>query len=644
MRLYFCLLCYLLIILGNFFCSNSPFDSTTDLGSNIIKDQDSLLTIFDGEICEAVLTIDPIDSSVSFVDMIGENQSGINALTPLALGSWDNLSSIAFFKFDADSFNSFLNDGNEFHSLTFDFSTDTVQSNTNSNVEIGFCNNKPDSEKINSDSLWEIAHYSLNANTNGSHSTIINGGHIDSSDTVISKTTSCKNTNGYIKTIEMKMVLDSIFDLNKTVSDLSSLGKDMIVIDYNDTAKITIQTIISPSDTTYDTTISYDTISYDLGYIVYKDTTIYDSTSTEEVIVYDSIAPISSLIQEGQEALYSFSPPDTIIVSDNDSITIHLDSVVTTPDTTVNHTINTKVTKIIQNGVIKEIIQYDTVYSLTTITQDTVIQKSTTLSQKTLKKKFFSDSLQWDIEIDTVKDSNGNILKNSNGMDSIVITITKNICFYTQLDSAGDNSLQFIKDVHLTYTSLERNDTDNTIIEDTIKKVLYPSHFDYSVFESNSNPHEFTNFTSGAAGRYVRMALDMKPLRDKILDSTGNIVYKNIPKAVLTIFPDSLFSHNSVGTSVNTQYTLSTKKMTDIDNVLYDSVSIPYLLSSSISTTTDSLNIQLHTFLIDILHSEKTIPETCYLYLGLFRSNFAHLKWKTPDTGFPIKFIISNSQ
>ncbi len=652
MRLYFCLLCYVLIIFGNFFCSNSPFDSTTDLGSNIFNDQDSLLTIFDGEICEAVLTIDPVDSTISFIDTTGEKQSGINALTPLAIGTWDNLSSIAYFKFDAESLNTLINNGNEFHSLSFDFKQDSTESNTNASVEIGFCKNKSNNEKITRDSLWEIAHHQLANASNGTHSTVINEGYIVSSDTsTVWKTTSYKSIQSFIRTIETKKVLDSIFDCNKTIDSLYPLGKDTVVIKYNDTAIISIQMIISPSDTTYDTITTYDTLSYDLGYIVYRDTTINDSTYAKEAFVYDSITSLASLVKDGQNILYSFTlPPDSLfdtiltidtIINISDTLydtlvktIVHLrDSVVTTLDTTVDYTINTKVTQIIQNSDTIPFIQYDTVYSLITIVQDTILQASTISSQITYTNHFSTEIFEHYITLE-----NGKI-------DTVLDTIT-NLSFYTQLDSAGDNSLQFINDVHLTYTSLKKNDSDNTIIDDTIINVLYPSHFDYSVFESNTTPHDSTYFATGAAGRYVRMTLNMKPLRDKILDSTGNVVYKNIPKAVLTIFPDSdlLKSHNSAGTSVNTQYILSTEKTTDIDNVLYDSGSELFELSSQISTETDSLDIQLNTFLIEILHTQKTIPEKCYLYLGFSSSEFVHLNWKKPITGFPITFIVSNSQ
>ncbi len=614
------------MILGNFFCSNSPFDSTTSLGSDILKDQDSLLTVFDGEICETSLFLDPADSSVSFLDMTGEKQSGINSLTPHAIGTWDNLSSIAYFKFNAESFDSLLNDTNEFHSLSFDFSTDT---NTSSSVEIGFCNDKSNNEKINRDSLWEIVHLQFDNAAGGNYSKVINEGYIDSSDTsIIWKATSYKHTHGYIQTIETKVTPDYIKDCNIAITVLHPLGKDTVVKSVNLDTIITFDSTVSIFDTTYDTT------SYNLGYVIYKDTTIQMFMRPKESIVYDSIIPVVSLVKDGQNVFYSFSlQPDTLFDSLIDTLVKAInfkDSLVTTLDTTANHTINKKVIQIIQNGVTIEKILSDTVYSLITITQDTILQISTISPQITYTNHFSDEILT---HYDTLE--NGTIV-------TVKDTIT-NLCFYAKLDSVNDNSVQFIRDVHLTYTSLKRDAVTDTI-EDTVTSALYPSYFDYSVFENSTTPHDFTDFVTGAAGRYVRMALNMKPLRDKVLDSNGGIVYKNIPKAVMTIFPDSLLLHKSAGTSVNSQYILSTEKTTDIDKVLYNDDRALYQLSSAISTATDSLDIQLHAFLINLLYSENKIPETCYLYLGIFSNNFAHLNWKKPATGFPITFIVSDSQ
>ncbi len=96
-----------LITMGNFYCSDSPFDDATNLGSSIIKDKDSLLTVFDGKILNDSVVV---KSGHSFIDRTIKDStdkiiSGQHQSTSLAVGSWQNEKAFIYLAFPVDSLN-----------------------------------------------------------------------------------------------------------------------------------------------------------------------------------------------------------------------------------------------------------------------------------------------------------------------------------------------------------------------------------------------------------------------------------------------------------------------------------------------------------------------------------------------------------
>lgn len=591
MQIHLNLLPLLLLLFANFFCSDSRFDSYTNLGTNIINDNDSLLTVFDGKVCKDTLVI---SGASSFIDLSDSIISGLNKLPSLAIGSWQNEHSYAFFKFNADSLLGWIdtinNNKYEFLSFTFNFINQPAKSDLTENVciEIGYCNKKTDSTMLDTTKLKDISHYTFNPSDSSKHSIIIKPKYIMVSDTLLD-TSSIRYTSGYIHTIEIGLIpVDTLLD---TIKSMHPLGKHTVVID-------TLIIDIPYKDTSY----IIGVINFIMGTI--QNTTIYP----RDTIIYDSLTTIASLIKNGQAI--QCSTTNTVSIEDT---TTMWDSVITTTDTTTVYDINTTIIHIVSGQDTVDIYQYDTVNILTNIVQDTIIQISE-ISPRISLILHASDPNQWDFE--TTND---------------LITVKKNICLYARLDSIYTPSLMFFTNVNLTLQYLKTNEND------TITKVLNPSYSDFSVFETNSSALDTILRSSGAAGRYTCMEIDLQPILNKIIDSSGIVIFKNIPKAELTIYPDSVVLHKSSSDAVYARYSLSDTYYKNIEDIR------TYRLSPLISETTDSINIHVDIFLIDILYASGSLPPKVYLYLWMSPIYFAHIHWKRPEHGFQINYIVSGS-
>ncbi len=597
----------ILVFLGNFFCSNLPFDYETTLGSGILNDQDSLLTVFDGKICKGFLTI---ESAESFLDTSDTSRSGLNLLSPVALGAWENERSYAYFKFRADSIKNKINlvkenRKNTLLSFSINFSNDAQKSDSidYACIEFGYYNSviKSDAALIDTTKFEEISHLSYNGRVSSSHSIPLNKYYIVK-DTTLFDTSTILHIHEKIDIIEWDMVPE-IIPID-TINSLYSLGKDTVLI----------KTIIDTTDITNNV---IDT-SYVIGIIIDYYLKIVNpadplgETHIKTTIVYDSIIPYVSFLKEGQSILYANTKT---LHTSADSTTIQWDTIITTPDTTTAYKIDSKTIHIISGIDTTEVIQYDTVHILTTIIQDSIFQTATIAPKASF---IFSvhDTTLWAVNDTTLS-------------------------LYARLDSVKSNTLQFIKDVHFNLAYF--NDSSN----DTITESFYPNYYDYSVFEKDTTSLNTQLLTSGAAGRYTRFKLNLSPIRDIVLGTNDSIQYLNVPKAVLTLFPDSISMHTSTGSSIYARYMLSTINSTNVEDLLYslneNSEKIPlYKFSPAISTTTDSIDIQLNSYLIDIMHKTQTLPEKIYLYLWLYNGNFAHVSWQNKD--LPINFIVSDSQ
>ena len=561
MRIHISLLILLIILSGTFFCSNSPFDSDTSLGTDILNDKDPLLTIFDAKFCE-----DTLDSTTgsSFIDEADSLISGLHKRDNLKylydvdkktyyymyFGSWQNEHAYSYLQFDGSKIEEWLetikSDTNYLLlSFSFNFTNLSFMSDPTENaiIELGYYDTakKSETEKMDITKLKEIAHYSYTASIKTGHEISLNTEYIDTTLPVLN-ITSQRNTQGYVHTVEVG----------------------------------------------YDTLNIFDTLQDTISYI-------------KDMIVYDSITPVSQLVKDGQ--LISQSSSDSISIGDT---TVYWDTVITIPETTVTYAINTILVHIIEGLDTTDVIQYDTVNILTAISQDTIIQRSTKSPKESLILKA-SNPEWWDItEKDTVK----------------------NICMYVRLDSVQSNSMQFIDNVHLSLKYLKVNKND------TITKTLRPSYYDVSVFESDPLSLDTIIHSSSASGRFALLELDLKPIWDSMRDSTGQIRYRNFPRANLTLKTDTVILHKSAMASTSIRYALIDKKVNSIEEI------DDYNLLTSISTTTENPGITINNFLIDMLYTSTPLPDKGYLYIGMYPFHCAQIRWKIPDEGFPISYII----
>ena len=246
MRIYSYLLLLLIIFTSTFFCSNLPFDSETSLGTDILNDKDSLLTVFDAKFCEDSLTLTTDSSYSSFVDISDSIHSGLYKNSSIALGKWQNEHAFAYFEFDTSSIKKWvdtinLNNNYEFLSFSFNFTNLISKSDLAGNItiELGYYDTlkKDDTLMLDTTRLKEIAHYTYKAGEGNNHTLDLNSGYIFNTTSVINET-SQKNINGYMHTIEEGPVPVDTTILD-TVNTLHPFVKDTVVIDsVNDTTFI----------------------------------------------------------------------------------------------------------------------------------------------------------------------------------------------------------------------------------------------------------------------------------------------------------------------------------------------------------------------------------------------------------------------
>ena len=585
MRIHSYLLLFLIILTSTFFCSNLPFDSDTSLGSDILNDKDPLLTVFDAKFCEDTLTLATDSSYSSFVDMSGSIKSGLHKNLTIALGKWQNEHAFAYFEFDTSSIKKWVdtvntNNNYEFLSFSFNFTNHLSKSDQAGDItiELGYYDTvkKDDTLMLDTTRLREIAHYTYKADEPNNHKIDLNAGYIFNTIPVISKT-SQKNINGYLHIIEQGPVPVDTTILD-TIDAIQSFVKDTVII----------ATIV---DSTNDTT-------YTIGFITFTFDTMQNTvTYPKDTSIYDSITPVTSLVKENQ--LISYFSSDSMTIGD--TITHYWDTVLTVPETTVVYDINTTIIHQIIGPDTVDVIQYDTFHILTTISQDTIFQASIKSPKTSLI--FQTDSTtKWD----------------------------SSICLYARLDSIESKSMQFFDNVSLKlqYIKLSKNDT--------ITKTFEPSYYEVSVFESDPPSLDTVPLSSCGSGRYALLELDLKPIWNSMKDSSGKIVYRNIPKANLTISLDTVILHKSAGDIISINYTLFGNSIDSIESIDKSKT------IGSITTTTKHVGIPINNFLIDLLYESNQLPDTGYLYLWLSPLQFAHIRWKIPDEGFPIDYIVSD--
>lgn len=586
MRIHSYLLLSLIILTSTFFCSNLPFDSDTSLGSDILNDKDSLLTVFDAKFCEDTLTLAADSSYSSFVDISGSIKSGLHKNLTIALGKWQNEHAFAYFEFDTASIKEWVNTVNsnnnyEFLSFSFIFTNHYSKSDQAGNItiELGYYDTlkKDDTLMLDTTRLKEIAHYTYKADEPNNHKIDLNAGYIFNTIPVISKT-SQKNINGYLHIIELGPVpVDTTVLI--TVDSIYPFVKDTVVVG------------ITVNDTTNDTTYTLGIITFDF------DTMQNTVTYPKDTSIYDSITPVTSLVKENQ--LISYFSSDSMTIGD--TITYYWDTVLTVPETTVVYDINTIIIHQIVGQDTVNVIHYDTFHIVTAIFQDTIFQASIKSPKTSLI--FQTDSTtKWD----------------------------SSICLYARLDSIESKSMQFFDNVSLKlqYIKLSKNDT--------ITKTFEPSYYDVSVFESDPPSLDTVPLSSCGSGRYALLELDLKPIWNSMKDSSGKIVYRNIPKANLTISLDTVILHNSAGDIISINYALFGNSKDSIESIDKSKT------LGSITNTTKSVNLSVNNFLIDILYESNPLPDKGYLYLWLPPLQFAHIRWKIPDEGFPIDYIVSD--
>ncbi len=626
MRTYFyCALLSALVIGTNFFCSNLPFDSYTNLGSDVLNDQDSLLTVFDGKIYKGFLDV---TSAEHFLDTTDSMRSGLNRVTPIPIGAWRNERSFAYFKFNAKALKDSLalitrNRNNTFLSFSVTFTNDADKSDPADNacLEFGyyFDSTMPDSIITKSDTALidtskfkEIGHFTYNGNVSATYTIPLNKNYFVK-DTMVSDTSTILYRYEKIDTVEWGMVPEST--IVDTINSLISFQKDTVVFN-----------LIIKSDTVIvnngpDTNITFDT-SYVIGFVnfFYKNINPPEQLGDivkKETIVYDTIASATSLLKENQTLLYS-ATVESLHINGDDTITFLWDTLITLPETTTVYEINTKTIHVINGTDTTEITQYDTVHILTTIIQDSIFQAATVSKKNSFI--YNATNALWDSLGDTT------------------------LSLYARLDSVQSNSLQFLKDFHLKLTYI-KNSNNAT---DTISAVFPPYYSDFTVMEVDSAGFGNALLSSGGSGRYTRLALDMSALRDSALgDDDSAIIYHNVPRAVVTLYLDSIRQHVSTGGVMFARYILSPVKTDNVEDIIYKmsgDEKVPlYKFSGSIADTTTNLEIKINSFLIDIMKAKGTMPKTVFLYLWLSPGYFEKIYWRKMNT-LPMDFIVSDSQ
>jgi len=596
LRFPLCWLILLFLLLPSFFCSDSPFDPDTDLGSDILNDKDPLFTTMNAKLCNDTLVQ---KSGYSFLDRTDTVISGLGRPPIAVIGSWQNEHAFAYFQFKASTIQEWLTtiSENQYTLLSFccNFTNDNENGDPAENicVELGYYDTlaKSKNSLLDTNQFVEINNYTFNGAASAARKIVITPGHII--DTVpVTLLASKRYRSGYLHSITQEFIpTDTLLD---TIAKLHPFIKDTIIID----------TVVgAPLDT-----------SYIIGIITTVFDTIVDTiTSVKDTAVYDSLAGLQSLIKPGQKIYASSSDSFT-----TGNTTVFHDTVITVVDTAVARDVKKTVTHLINGSDTVDIIRYDTMRIVTVISQDTVIQHAV----KSPKISLFAQAYD----------------KNKWGRDT-------SLCLYLRLDPAKSNSLLYLKDVSLSVRYF------NPVKKDTVTQTLPPFYHDVSVFESNAAPLDTTMLSSSGAGRYAVMEIDLQPVWESMKDSTGQIRYRNIPRALLTLYPDTVLLHKSAGGTIGIFYALKSQKTTGIEDMTR------YKSKFSIAASVKNLEIPINTFLIEMVYDGvNNLPRTGYLYVwtSLYHNktgqlttagdmHFSHIRWDKPSGGLPINYIISNS-
>ncbi len=409
------------------------------------------------------------------------------------------------------------------------------------------------------------------------------------------------------------------YSLNDTTSNIELPIKLKFINPESDSVNVTdtntVLTVISKIDTITETK---------------SDTTYTSGKYDTNIVLLDSIISLLSKVQEPDKNHFYKGPRiDTSISTSQDTIIYYYDTLIAVPDTAIDHNIHTKLIHKISYDFTDttDIIEFDTVQTIKAITYNTFIQSS-----KISKKLTITSHISKPSQSDLIKIEN----------DSQIIT--KNLCFCARVKPSADTSLIFFNyepSINISYIS--QNDTAEN---DTLLDTFLISYYDNTVLEKDKHllPLDKVLCSSGAAGRYTKFEIDLQPLRDSLIDSSGKALFRNVLWAALTVYPESceIYTpyHTDSITSVRSAiYTDPNMDIEGLNSSYYYSISRNFLSSS-----TDSIVLQLENCFIDILSEESTFPKKAYLYLWIPSSFFSHIYWKKPDNGFKISSVFTNSE
>lgn len=281
------LLVLLIFIAASFFCSNSPFDTETDLGTDVINGLDSLFTNFDGKKKQDTLTS---TNNFSFTDRSDSLLSGLIKLNGLAIGTWRNEKAIAYIEFDADSLDSLIarQDG-ILNALNLNLIPDnsTLFYTNNTQIELGYCRKKQEHAYLDTNRLIPLALQIID--TSSTVSFPLKSFKTDTS--FITDTSTIRNTSF--------MVIANKFNFisNKTHIDTSYTAETIIYDSITPLLSLIIGSEIlidssSNQDTLGDTVLIYDTVKtvHDTSFFQIIPTIqhITIGQNTIDTIIYDT--------------------------------------------------------------------------------------------------------------------------------------------------------------------------------------------------------------------------------------------------------------------------------------------------------------------------------------------------------------------
>lgn len=556
MRILSCFVLCSILICGNFFCSDSPFDSATDLGQDLIDIN------FYGVVFEDSLKV---AETSSFIDILDSIQSGYFPNPPyFHIGNWRNEKAIGYIEINTllidSAFAQHNKNNKKIVSLLLEFNT-IAQSNAmvvDAKVDIGLCEKKV---KKTQRTITEIVQL------------YIRNVPLDSNLLSIPiKTKFLDSTSEVIDTFSQRNVLSNI-------------------LTRRDSLRITsIDTLIDTNNiVTYDTT--FDTLMTLITSSIFQKTSLY----------YDSVTPPSLIINSNYI--------DTILSRD----TLGLDPLILR-DSVISDTI------VISTQSFYDTITFDKI-DVHTLLQDTIEQVSTIKKTQAFHQYYPSDTNIY-LYLKAFSDSP---LK-SKISDSSLFSL-----------SAPQLKEVIIDTILINDTTVP---PETTIVFDTATfSNIALTYHDY--FVNEINPVSSNKLlASGAAGRYVKFAVDLTSFWNNMEDSlTGGFKYKYVPKAELTVSIDSVFVNPLFGTATNLIYTFLPGSFTTIEPLGIDSVRSTGLISDSTTVT-----VQLDYFL-QKMKPFKDVTNYGYLYLWPPKEEFAHVFLKEcKNDSLPFKYVLMNTK